>query len=183
VVSGGGGELLNLAVGDVVVYGAHGAGVVEARELRSVNGEEQAVVVVALAASRSVQLPLALAQAQLRALVDEAGIATIGEVLRESPPVSGDSWLKRCRAAQGKLGDAIGLAEVIRDGSVRDAASVRGSGSRLAPSERELVRRARSLLTAEIALARGVPIGDAEAWVDRQLAPSRDGRRRDRGSG
>jgi CarD family transcriptional regulator len=173
VVSGDGAEMLNLAVGDVVVYGAHGAGTVEAREVRSVNGGEQAVVVVALAGSLSVQLPLPLARAQLRALVDEAGIATIGKVLRESPPVSGDSWLKRSREAQAKLGDAIGLAEVIRDGSVRDAASVRGSGSRLAPSERELVRRARALLTAEIALARDVPIGDAEAWVDRQLAPSR----------
>lgn len=167
-----GAEILNLAVGDVVVYGAHGAGTVETRETRSVNGDEQAVVVIALAGSLSVQLPLALARKQLRSLVDEAAIATIGK-LRESPPVSGDSWLKRCRAAQAKLGDAIGLAEVIRDGSVRDAASQRGSGSRLAPSERELVRRARALLTAEIALARDVPIGDAEAWVDRQLAPSR----------
>lgn len=168
-----GAEILSLAVGDVVVYGAHGAGTVETRETRSVNGDEQAVVVIALAGSLSVQLPLALARKQLRLLVDEAAIATIGKVLRESPPVSGDSWLKRCRAAQAKLGDAIGLAEVIRDGSVRDAASQRGSGSRLAPSERELVRRARALLTAEIALARDVPIGDAEAWVDRQLAPSR----------
>jgi CarD family transcriptional regulator len=171
VVSGNGAEMLNLAVGDVVVYGAHGAGTVEAREMRSVNGDEQAVVVVSLAGNLSVQLPLALARKQLRSLVDEAGIVTIGKVLRESPPVSGDSWLKRSREAQAKLGDAIGLAEVIRDGSVRDAASVRGS--RLAPSERELVRRARALLTAEIALARDVPIGDAEAWVDRQLAPSR----------
>lgn len=162
--------MLNLAVGDVVVYGAHGAGTVEAREMRSVNGDEQAVVVIALARGLSVQLPLALAREQLRALVDEAGIATIGEVLRRSPPVSGDSWLKRRREAQAKLGDAIGLAEVIRDGSVRDAAPARGSGSRLAPSERELVRRARALLTAEIALARDVAIGDAEAWVERQLA-------------
>ena len=173
MVSGNGGKMLNLAVGDVVVYGAHGAGTVEAREMRTVNGGEQAVVVVALAGSLSVQLPLALARAQLRALVDEAGIAAVGEVLRESPPVNSDSWLKRSRAAHAKLGDAIGLAEVIRDGSVRVAASVRGSGSGLAPSERELVRRARALLTAEIALARDVPIGDAEAWVDRQLAPSR----------
>lgn len=173
MVNGVGAEILNLAVGDVVVYGAHGAGTVETRETRSVNGDEQAVVVIALAGSLSVQLPLALARKQLRSLVDEAAIATIGKVLRESPPVSGDSWLKRCRAAQAKLGDAIGLAEVIRDGSVRDAASQRGSGSRLAPSERELIRRARALLTAEIALARDVPIGDAEAWVDRQLAPSR----------
>ena len=163
---------LNLAVGDLVVYGAHGAGTVEARETRSVNGDEQAVVVVALAGSLSVQLPLALARSQLRPLVDEAGIAAIGKVLRESPPLSGESWLKRSREARAKLGDAIGLAEVIRDGSVRDAAYLERSGSRLAPSERELVRQARALLTAEIALARDVAIDDAETWLDRQLTPS-----------
>ena len=171
MVNGVGGKTLNLAVGDVVVYGVHGAGTVEAREMRSVNGDEHEVVVIALADGLSVQLPLALARELLRALVDESGIATIGDVLRDSPPVSGDSWLKRRRAAQAKLGDAIGLAEVVRDGSVRDAASARRSGPPLSPGERELVRRARALLTAEIALARDVSIGDAEAWDDRQLAP------------
>lgn len=38
MVNGVGAEILNLAVGDVVVYGAHGAGTVETRETRSVNG-------------------------------------------------------------------------------------------------------------------------------------------------
>ena len=162
--------MVNLDVGDVVVYGAHGAGTVEARETRSVLGEQQTVVVVALAGGLSVQLPLALAQEQLRGLVDESGLATVEQVLRDAPPSSGDSWLKRRREALAKLGDAVGLAEIIRDGHLRETAPARGSGSRLAPSERELVRRARGLLTSEIALARNVPVADAETWLDRQLA-------------
>ena len=162
--------MVKLAVGDVVVYGAHGAGTVETRETRSVDGELQTVVVVALAGGLSVQLPLPLAQERLRALVDERGLATVEQVLRDAPPSSGESWLKRRREALAKLGDAIGLAEIIRDGHVRETTPARGVGSRLAPSERELVRRARGLLTSEVALARNVSVSDAEAWLDRQLA-------------
>jgi CarD family transcriptional regulator len=160
--------VVKLAVGDVVVYGAHGAGTVETRETRSVAGELQTVVVVALPGGLSVQLPLPLAQERLRPLVDGPGLATVEQVLRDAPPSSGESWLKRRREALAKLGDAIGLAEIIRDGHVRETTPARGS--RLAPSERELVRRARGLLTSEIALARNVSVSDAEAWLDRQLA-------------
>jgi RNA polymerase-interacting CarD/CdnL/TRCF family regulator len=167
--------MLNLAVGDVVVYGAHGAGTVEARETRSVHGEQQIVVVVALAGGLSVQLPLALAQDQLRPVIDEAGIAAIGQVLCAARSVSPDSWLKRRRDSEAKLRDAIGLAEIIRDGNLRETAPARRSGAQLSPGERELVRRARDLLTNEIALARDVPIGDAGAWIDGHLdgQPSR----------
>ena len=165
--------MLNLAVGDVVVYGAHGAGTVETRETRSVQGEQQTVVVVALAGALSVQLPLALAREQLRPVVDEAGISNIKKVLRAARPISSDSWLKRRRDAEAKLGDAIGLAEIISDGSVREAAPAKGFGSQLSPGERQLVRRARELLTKEIALSRDVPVVDAEAWIDGQLAVTR----------
>jgi RNA polymerase-interacting CarD/CdnL/TRCF family regulator len=78
--------MLSLGVGDVVVYGAHGAGRVEARETRSVDGEQQTVVVIALAAGLSVQLPLTRAQEQLRPIVDEEAIASIQQVLRAPPP-------------------------------------------------------------------------------------------------
>lgn len=163
--------MVNLAVGDLVVYGAHGPGTVEAREKRSVLGEERTVIVVALAGGLSVQLPLALAKEQLRPLLDEAGIATLEQVLRDRPPPSGDSWLKRHRDGQAKLGHSVGLAEIIRDSSIREAAPPRG-GARLSPSERELLRRARVLLTTEIALARHVPIEEAETWLEQQLAPN-----------
>ena len=165
--------MLNLAVGDAVVYGRHGAGTVKTCESRRVRGEDETVVVVALAGGLSVQLPLALAREQLRPIVGEAEIAAIEQVLGTPQPLSGDSWLKRRREAQAKLGDAIGLAEIIRDGNVRDTAPGRASGSRLAPSERELVRRARMLLAAEIAVSRGVSVGVAEAWIDGQLIERR----------
>jgi RNA polymerase-interacting CarD/CdnL/TRCF family regulator len=164
--------IVNLAVGDPVVYGAHGAGTVTACETRSFNGEQQMMVVIALAGGMTVQLPLTLAQEQVRPLVDEAAIATIGQVLAGTPILSSESWLKRRLDAQAKLADAIGLAEIIRDGNGRETAPARRR-SRLAPSERELVRRARALLTSEIALARDIPLLDAEAWVELHLSASR----------
>jgi CarD family transcriptional regulator len=162
---------VELGVGDIVVYGLHGVGSVEACETRSVGGEQQTVVALALADGLSVQLPLARAQEQLRPIVDEAGIAIIQDVLRApAPPVSKEPWLKRRRDAEPKLRDAVGLAEVIRDGHARETAAAGGSGSHLSPGERELVRRARQLLTNEIALARGVTADEAGDWLDAQLA-------------
>ena len=166
-------EIMDLAVGDVVVYGAHGAGTVEARETRRIDGRQQSIVVLAFAGGLSVQLPLAVAQGQLRPIVNEADVATIEQILGATRPISKESWLKRRRPAQAKLGDAIGLAEIIRDGNVRETAPGRKLGSRLAPGERELVHRARVLLATEIAMARDVTVGGGEAWIDQQLDVSR----------
>lgn len=162
-------EMSDLGVGDIVVYGAHGAGSVEAYETRSVHGAEQKVVVIALAGGLSVQLPLTRAQERLRPIVDETGIGVIQEVLRAPAQISRDSWLKRRRDSEAKLREATGLAEVIRDANARETAPARGTGSHLSPGERELLGRARKLLTNEIALARGVPVEEAEEWLDAQL--------------
>ena len=62
-------EEVKLAVGDVVVYPAHGAGRVAAREKRVVLGAEQEVVVLELADGLSVTLPMQLARELLRPLV------------------------------------------------------------------------------------------------------------------
>lgn len=152
---------MELAVGDVVVYGAHGAGPITAREVRMVLGEEQVVLVLALAHGLSVELPLARAEESLRSVADAEEIARLRVVLRSEVAVDADPWLKRQRAARAKLGTAVGLAEVVSDGAQRPS---------LSPGERELVRRAKDLLAAEIALSRGEEASEASAWIDEQLA-------------
>jgi RNA polymerase-interacting CarD/CdnL/TRCF family regulator len=152
---------MELAIGDVVVYGAHGAGPITAREVRDVGGEQQVVVVLALAHGLSVELPLARAEELLRPLVDAAEIARLRIVLRSDTAVDSDPWLKRQRAARAKLGTAVGLAEVVSEGTQRPS---------LSPSERDLVRRAKDMLAAEIALSRGEDTSTASAWIDEQLA-------------
>ena len=152
---------MKLGVGDMVVYGAHGAGPITAREIRDVRGEQQVVIVLSLAHGLSIELPLARAEELLRPLVDDEEIGRLGVVLRSDAPVTVDPWLKRQRAARAKLGTAVGLAEIVSEGAQRES---------LSPGERELVRRARDLLAGEIALSRGEDTNTASAWIDEQLA-------------
>jgi CarD family transcriptional regulator len=159
---------VNLTVGDAVVYGAHGAGLVSAREQREVFGEPDVVVVVALAHGLSVALPLARAEELLRPVAGEAELKRIQRVLSAPPEPGEESWLRRQREAQAKLTSTKGLAEILRDGADRDEGNQ--PRSRLSPSERELFRKARELLANEIALSRGVGSDEANEWIDRQLS-------------
>ena len=152
---------MKLAIGDLVVYGAHGAGPITARETREVHGEQQVVIVLALAHGLSVELPLARAEELLRPVADAEEIGRLGVVLRSDAPLDLDPWLKRQRAARAKLATSVGLAELISEGAQRGS---------LSPSERELVRRAKDLLAGEIALSRGEDTSTASAWIDEQLA-------------
>lgn len=152
---------MELAIGDMVVYGAHGAGPITAREVRDVQGEQQEVIVLALSHGLSVELPLDRAEELLRPLADADEIAHLRVVLRSDSTLDSDPWLKRQRTARAKLGTAVGLAEVVSDGAQRPT---------LSPSERDLVRRAKDLLASEIALSRGEDPSIASAWIDEQLA-------------
>jgi RNA polymerase-interacting CarD/CdnL/TRCF family regulator len=151
---------MNLAIGDIVVYGAHGAGPIVARETRETGGERQVVVVLSLAHGLSVELPLAQANELLRPLADAEELVRVGEVLRSDTALDVDPWLKRQRTARAKMGTASGLAEIVSAGAQRGS---------LSPGERELVRRAKDLLAAEIALSRGEDTETATAWIDAQL--------------
>lgn len=154
---------MRLGIGDLVVYGQHGAGPITAREVGVVLGEEHEVLVLALAHGLSVKLPLVHAEELLRPVADAEEIARLRVILRSDTALDADPWLKRQRTARAKLGTAVGLAEVVSQGAQRPS---------LSPGERELVRRAKELLAAEIALSRGEDATSASAWIDEQLARS-----------
>jgi RNA polymerase-interacting CarD/CdnL/TRCF family regulator len=158
---------MEFAVGQVVVYGGHGSGRVVARETRAATPEPQEVVVVELAATLTVTLPIALAQEQLRAVADEAELANVQTTLRAAPRATEPLWIRRQKATRAKLasGQAICLAEVISDGAHRQ----RGQAKRLTVNERELYQRARRLLADEIGHARGIDPTQAEDWITNQL--------------
>lgn len=159
---------MKLAVGDAVVYGAHGAGSITARESRHVLGERQVVVVLALSGGLSVELPLARAEEQLRPVADETEIMRVQGVLSADAVPGGESWLKRRHETQAKLSSILGLAEIVRDGASRE--NTREPRAQLSPSEREVLKRARELLATEIGLSRGVESADASDWIEAQLA-------------
>jgi RNA polymerase-interacting CarD/CdnL/TRCF family regulator len=131
------------------------------------------MVVLELTDGLTVTLPIERAQEQLRPLASESDMRRVQETLREARVLSADSWLKRRNGAQAKLadGDPVGLAELVRDGSRRDRArSAKGANSQLSTGEHELAEKARQLLSAEVALARGLRPVEADAWIDEQLA-------------
>ena len=122
---------------------------------------------VELAATLTVTLPIALADEQLRAVVNESELASVQTTLRAAPRASEPLWIKRQKATRAKLasGQAICLAEVISDGAHRQ----RSQAKRLSVNERELYLRARRLLADEIGHARGIDPTQAEDWITNQL--------------
>jgi RNA polymerase-interacting CarD/CdnL/TRCF family regulator len=152
---------LRLAVGDLVVYGSHGAGTIVSRATRDVRGERQTVVVLLVAGDLSIELPLARAEEQLRPVADEAELRKLKKVLTAGAAPADVPWLKRRQDALAKLSTTVGLAEIISDTASREKA-----GMSLSPSEREVTKRARDLLSREIALARGIELAEASRWID-----------------
>jgi RNA polymerase-interacting CarD/CdnL/TRCF family regulator len=123
--------------------------------------------VLELAATLTVTLPIALAQVQLRALVNEAELAGVQKTLRAAPPTNDSVWIKRQKATREKLasGRAIDLAEVVSD----DAHRYYGEATRLSFHERQLYLKARQLLADEIGHARSIDPAQAEEWITSQL--------------
>ena len=164
---------MKLAVGDAVVYAAHGVGRVAAREQRTVLGVAQEVVVLELATGLRVTLPIQRARERLRPLVSEADVRRVQQRLHEDGEASGGAWRTRLRRGQAKLasGDPLELAEVVRDG-MRCKGQLQGQGStpKLSESERRLYVQARQLLAREIGSARGLGQAEADAWIEEQVA-------------
>src|SRR5919201_3020257 len=162
---------LGLAVGDVVVYASHGIGRVESR--RPGDGKLPETVALVFERGLRVILPLARAVDALRPLSGEPELEDVRRTLRAqaSPPI--EPWSRRYRATRAKVaaGQATALAEVVRDGLQREQRLAAGaSGQTTGPSDRQLYVQARALLTAEVALCRGIGLAEADAWILDQVA-------------
>lgn len=158
---------MRLAVGTSVVYPGHGVGRILTRQKDE--------VVLELSNGLRVTLPIERARGLLRPPLAQTDLCQVQETLRLVPPPNEDNWAKRKKDTELKLthGDPIGLAEVVRDGALRERRLLaRQSGSFLSASERSLNTRARRLLTGEIGLANDLEPAEAEAWIDEQLNQS-----------
>ena len=163
-------EKLRLEVGDVVVYASHGIGRVAARSPKT-------VVLEFAERGLSVTLPIERAAEYVRPVLTEAEIATIGQTLGEADAVSAENWQRRLKTTRGKVtvGEAAGLAEVIRDASRRDErATARKEPGKLSLTERQLYLKARQLLADEIGASRGVDPAEADEWIGDQIAGERE---------
>jgi CarD family transcriptional regulator len=164
---------VKLAVGDLVVHGAHGVGRVAARDKRVVLGTKQDVVVIELEDGLMVTLPLDLARGQLRPAASKAEMRRVQETLRDDRELSVDPWLSRRRETLEKLTarDPVLLAEIVSDGAQRQRLrQAKGNSSLLSTGEKEIIVKARKLLSGEVALALGIQPAAADGWIDEQLA-------------
>ena len=163
-------EELRFAVGDLVVYASHGIGRVADRSRRT-------VVLEFAERGLSVTLPIERAAECVRAVSTEVEIASIGRTLGEADEGSGENWQRRLKTTRSKVtvGEAAGLAEVVRDASRRDVrATARKEPGKLSLTERHLYLKARQLLADEIGASRGVDPSEADAWIGDQIAGERE---------
>jgi RNA polymerase-interacting CarD/CdnL/TRCF family regulator len=164
--------LVKLAVGDLVVYGRHGAGRVTSRQKKG-RGKPHEIIVLDLAAGLSVTLPLERALEYLRPLASKTEVACVQTTLREDKALTEDTWLKRWKIMQAKVatGEAVSLAEVVRDSAQRERTpAAHGKTKRLSPSEHQLYLEARQLLASELGFVRGVEPSEADEWITDQLS-------------
>jgi CarD family transcriptional regulator len=164
---------VKLAVGDLVVYANHGAGSVAARKTQAVLGKSCEVVVVELDEGLTVTLPLELAQELLRPLASQDDLRLVQETLRGESVLSVDPWLSRRKQTMEKLagGSPVELAEIVSEGAQRDRERrTKGSKPLGSSGERDVFVKARQLLSAEIALTRGIEPDAADIWIEEQLA-------------
>ncbi len=166
------GQAARLRVGDLVVYGAHGIGRVSA--IDGAGRGRPGVVVVEFENALRMTLPIAQAHARLRRLVDDAEIASVSKALRSTEPADPVSWRLRKKISEEKIasGEAIGLAEVVRDAVTREALTdVRGRPIALSWQDRRVYLQARKLLAAEVGAFHGTDLSEGDDWIERQLTP------------
>jgi len=159
---------LPIAVGDAVVYAAHGVGRVVALEQKQVGGSDRDCVVVDLAAGLRVTLPLSEAVDRLRRVAGEVELEDVQKTLASPPSERGRSWTTRIKTSKAKLagGKATDLAEIVRDGDRFERGAPR---VRLSHGEQGVHVHARALLVRELCSARRIEEDEAGAWIDAQI--------------
>ena len=160
---------LEVDVGETVVYAAHGVGRVVAVEQKRVDGTSRDCLVIDLADGMRVTLAVSDAAQRLRHVADEQELEEVQKTLASVEPEREERWTKRIKESKEKLaaGEAIGLAEIIRDGARFERGT---NGVQLSHAERRVYVQARGLLVRELCSARGIQRAEAEAWIDAQIA-------------
>lgn len=142
----------SLGLGAKAVYPAYGVTEVVGIESREVGGQTRSFYVLrVLAGGEKIMVPTDNTDAVgLRGVMDPRGAREVFDVLRQRPQRATGPWNRRQREYLDKIrtGAPAALAAVVRDltrlGVTKD----------LSFSERKLLDQARSLLVAELAVAR-----------------------------
>lgn len=141
------------AQGDMAVYPAHGVGLIEAIETKSIGGVDQSFYVMRiLKTDMTIMIPTATSNnVGLRGIISQEEVDLVLQILQERDvELTTQTWNRRYREYMDKIktGSAFEVAEVLRDLYL-----LRGDKD-LSYGERKMMDTAMGLLVKEISLAR-----------------------------
>jgi CarD family transcriptional regulator len=162
---------MTFKTGDMAVYPAHGVGVIQAIETKSMSadGKEKASFYKMRILDTGVTILIPMRNAEqigLRRIMDAGTVASVYKILQKREvAVEPKPWNRRYRQYMDKLksGSPFEIAEVFRNLLLLKGEKVLSFG------ERKMLDTARALLVKEISLAKAVPEEAVEADLRRFL--------------
>ena len=163
-------EYIEFELGDNVVYPHHGAGQVQAKEIKEVFGERREYLTIKILHNdMTVMVPTEnAALAGLRRVIDEETVEKVLNVLRDDVSDMPKNWNRRFKHNRDKIktGDIYELAEVVRNLALRENEKGLSSG------EKQMYTRAKKILASELMYALDKDEDEAESYLDELLATS-----------
>ena len=167
-------EHIEFELGDNVVYPHHGAGQIEAKEIKEIFGERREYLTIKILHNdMTVMVPTEnAALAGLRRVIDEETVVKVLNVLRDDVSEMPKNWNRRFKHNRDKIktGDIYELAEVVRNLALRENEKGLSSG------EKQMYTRAKKILASELMYALDKNEDEAERYLDELLsrAPAGD---------
>ena len=153
--------------GDKVVHPTHGAGLVTAIKKKDLLEQYHRYYIIDLAVDdRTLMIPVSKAEEiGLRSISQQAVLAQVWHTLEATAKTLSGDYKKRQKRIQEKLktGDAIKVAEVIRD------LSALKREDHLTSFDTKLLERAQQFLASEVAVVEGVQVSEAERMISEML--------------
>jgi CarD family transcriptional regulator len=167
------GEYIEFELGDNVVYPHHGAGQVQAKEIKEVFGERREYLTIKILHNdMTVMVPTEnAALAGLRRVIDEETVEKVLNVLRDDVSDMPKNWNRRFKHNRDKIktGDIYELAEVVRNLALRENEKGLSSG------EKQMYTRAKKILASELMYALDKDEAEAEEYLDGLLSRTPSG--------
>ena len=166
-------EYIEFELGDNVVYPHHGAGQVQAKEIKEVFGQRREYLTIKILHNdMTVMVPTEnAALAGLRRVIDEETVEKVLNVLRDDVSDMPKNWNRRFKHNRVKIktGDIYELAEVVRNLALRESEKGLSSG------EKQMYTRAKKILASELMYALDKDEEEAEQYLDGLLSRSPSG--------
>jgi CarD family transcriptional regulator len=163
-------EAIEFELGDNVVYPHHGAGQVQAKEIKEVFGQRREYLTIKILHNdMTVMVPTEnAALAGLRRVIDEETVEKVLNVLRDDVSEMPKNWNRRFKHNRDKIktGDIYELAEVVRNLALRENEKGLSSG------EKQMYTRAKKILASELMYALDKDEDEAEEYLDSLLSRS-----------